>query len=233
MVLPEKARGRVGLEREEYPVLYLLHGMSDNQSAWMRRTNIERYAMDHKIAVVMPSTHLGWYTDMARGFRYFTYIADEIPQTVHRMFSCLKQGREHSFVGGLSMGGYGAAMLALRRSDRFSKAILLSGAYDIYKRLHQAPKQRKKYFETIFGKEVNASTQDPFFLAEVLEERLRPEIWMYCGRDDGLLEENRRFYETLQRLDYSVSYEEDAGKHDWDFWDAKIKSAMQHLGGKR
>ena len=56
-----------------------MHGLSDDHSIWMRRTSIERYAADYGIAVVMPTTHLGWYTDMHYGFDYFTATALELP----------------------------------------------------------------------------------------------------------------------------------------------------------
>ena len=78
VILPERNRGQIGMEGKrgegKYPVLYLLHGMSDDHTIWQRRTSIERYAADYGIAVVMPSTQLGWYTDMHIGFPWFTYI---------------------------------------------------------------------------------------------------------------------------------------------------------------
>ena len=73
VILPQKTRGQIGVknldETEKYPVLYLLHGMTDNQTTWQRNTSIERYATERGIAVVMPTCHLGWYTDMHIGFR--------------------------------------------------------------------------------------------------------------------------------------------------------------------
>lgn len=83
VILPERTRGQIGMEGKrgegKYPVLYLLHGMSDDHTIWQRRTSIERYAADYGIAVVMPSTQLGWYTDMHIGFPWFTYITQELP----------------------------------------------------------------------------------------------------------------------------------------------------------
>ena len=67
----------------KYPTLYLLHGMSDDHTIWQRRTSIERYVSDLGLAVVMPSTHLGWYTDMYRGHKWWTYISQELPQICH------------------------------------------------------------------------------------------------------------------------------------------------------
>ena len=79
VILPEQTHGQIGMEGKrgdgKYPVLYLLHGMSDDHTIWQRRTSIERYAADYGIAVVMPSTQLGWYTDMYMGHKWWTYIS--------------------------------------------------------------------------------------------------------------------------------------------------------------
>ena len=83
VILPEQTMGQIGMEGrasdKPYPTLYLLHGMSDDHTIWQRRTSIERYVSDMGIAVVMPTTHLGWYTDMAQGNRYWTFISEELP----------------------------------------------------------------------------------------------------------------------------------------------------------
>ena len=60
--------------------------MSDDHTIWQRRTSIERYAAEKGIAVVMPTTHLGWYTDMAIGPKYFTATAIELPEICRALF---------------------------------------------------------------------------------------------------------------------------------------------------
>ena len=106
VILPQPAR-------ERYRVLYLLHGMSDDHTIWCRRTSIERYVDPLGLAVVMPAVHRGYYTDMAAGYRYWTFISEELP-ALARSFFPLSHKREDTFVAGLSMGGYGAFKLALR-----------------------------------------------------------------------------------------------------------------------
>ena len=90
VILPEATKGQIGMEGrsggDKWKTLYLLHGMSDDHTIWQRRTSIERYAADKGIAVVMPTTHLGWYTDMYRGLKYFTFISDELPKVCRQMF---------------------------------------------------------------------------------------------------------------------------------------------------
>ncbi len=102
--------------------VYLLHGMSDNQTNWQRYSAVERHILGKNVAVVMPTTHLAWYTDMECGYlRYFTFVSEEVPAVCRRMFPQLSSKREDNFIAGLSMGGYGALKIALSHSDAFEK----------------------------------------------------------------------------------------------------------------
>jgi len=134
VILPERARGQIGMNgvasNEKYPTLYLLHGMSDDHTIWQRRTSIERYVSDLGLAVVMPSTHLGWYTDMYRGHKYWTYISQELPAICRSFFPNMSDKREDTFAAGLSMGGYGAMKCGLCAPETFSKVASLSGGLD-------------------------------------------------------------------------------------------------------
>ena len=96
--LPAEGREQPG----GLPVLYLLHGLSDNHSCWLRRTAVDRYAEEYGIAVVMPEVQRSFYCDMAHGPAYFTYIADELPQICQRLFR-LSDKREDTFIAGNSM----------------------------------------------------------------------------------------------------------------------------------
>ena len=80
IVIPQKSTaGEIGVETnakaDRYKCLYLLHGLSDDHSIWLRRTSIERYASEYGICVVMPAAARSFYTDMKYGQKYYTYIA--------------------------------------------------------------------------------------------------------------------------------------------------------------
>ena len=113
-----------------WPVLYLLHGMHGDYNSWVYNSNIIRYAEDHGVAVVMPSALNSFYQDMVHGERFFTYLTEELPQYIQTLFPVSKK-REDTFIAGLSMGGYGAYLLALSRPDLYSAAASLSGALDM------------------------------------------------------------------------------------------------------
>jgi putative tributyrin esterase len=125
-----------GRALEERKVLYLLHGLSDDASAWQRYTNIEILAQRHGLVVVMPSAGRSFYTDMANGQAYFSYITEELPAWLAASFR-IGTAREQTFIAGVSMGGYGAFKAAFLRPDLFAAACSLSGVLAL--NLLQAP----------------------------------------------------------------------------------------------
>lgn len=218
-----------------WKTLYLLHGMTDDYSVWQRRTSIERYAEEYGIAVVMPDTRLGWYTDTAAGERYFSFVSDELIRLTRRMFPSLSHRREDTFVAGLSMGGYGAIKCALKRPETFCKAASLSGALDAYGMTQlDPPLGDMAYWEDIFGPigEIRGSENDLFATAAALEEN-RPELYMWCGTEDFLYHMNTAMRDHLGVLGYGLHYCESEGDHQWKYWDRHIQGALEWmLGGK-
>jgi S-formylglutathione hydrolase FrmB len=146
VILPQATTRQIGMSgavrADAHPTLYLLHGMSDDHTIWVRRTSIERYVAPLGLAVVMPAVHRSFYTDMAHGANYWTFISEELP-LLARSFFPLATSREANFVAGLSMGGYGAFKLALTYPDRFAAAASLSGVLDLVSSL-QAPLEAER-----------------------------------------------------------------------------------------
>lgn len=240
VIYPERAIGQIGMEGSigggKIPTLYLLHGMSDDHTIWQRRTSIERYVSDLGIAVVMPSTHLGWYTNMAYGNRYFTYIAEELPKICRNMFNNLSDRREDNFVAGLSMGGYGAMKLGLAASDTFGMAASLSGGLDmanLISRPERIAGEQKHFWETIFGdlEKMKGKENDLLHLASILKESGKPlpKLYMWCGTEDFLYEDNLTMKNHLNQLEYDLTYEESPGDHQWKYWDEKIQTVLQWI----
>ena len=110
-----------GVPVRDRKVLYLLHGLSDDGSAWQRFTNIETLANDYGLVVVMPSVGRSFYTDMPNGQKYFSYITEELPQYLKDVFG-LAPKREDTLLAGLSMGGYGAMKCALLHPELYKAA---------------------------------------------------------------------------------------------------------------
>ncbi len=230
VILPESGQKNV-------PTLYLLHGLSDDHTIWMRRTSIERYAAAYELAVVMPAVHRSFYTDMANGYRYWTFISEEVPRIAQSLFPLSTQ-REHNFAAGLSMGGYGAFKLALRCPDKFAAGASLSGALDIVGRLDEVPDDSlRREFKFIFGDDENTrgSENDLFHLASNLVRSGGPIPMLYqcCGTEDFLYEGNRRFLDHCRSIGLDITYEEEPGEHEWGYWDKKIQRVLEWLPIKR
>ena len=237
VILPEKTRGQIGMEGRgaegKCPTLYLLHGMSDDHTIWQRRTSIERYVADKGLAVVMPTTHLGWYTDMYIGYKYWTFISQELPEICRRFFPMMSDRREDTFAAGLSMGGYGAFKCGLLAPETFSCCASLSGALDVGEICRDKILSNEGLFYDVFGPadQVAGSENDLFAAAERLaaSDRPKPKMYMWCGTEDFLYKENVRMRDHLKALHYDLTYEESTGNHNWGCWDQKIQSVLSWL----
>lgn len=220
---------------EGFPTLYLLHGMTDDFSLWMRRTAIERYAQERNMAVIMPGGDLGWYTDTAAGERYFEHIAVEAVEFSRRLLPQLSRRRLDSFVAGNSMGGYGALRCALCRPETFFAAASLSGALDAAALpALDPPLAGADYWRDIFGpaEEIPGSPHDLFYAARHCAAP-RPRIWMWCGTQDFLYPASVRMRDHLRALGYALSYHESTGDHQWKYWDREIARAMDWFLAER
>ena len=240
VLLPQKAARQIGVadgeQRAQYPTLYLLHGLSDDHTIWLRRTSIERYAAAKNLAVVMPAVGRSFYQDMANGAKYWTFVSEELPALCQQWFP-LSPKREDNFVAGLSMGGYGALRLGLARPDKFAAAASLSGARDLARRLREAGKDgsrmSKAEWTGIFGPELKGvgTDADLFFLAQrvAASPDPKPGLFLCCGTDDELLADNRAFRQHLDAVHLEHHYEEGPGQHEWGYWDAQIQRVLDWL----
>ncbi len=229
VILPERVCTRPD---GKWPVLYLLHGLSDDHTIWRRMTSIERYARGRDLCVVMPTVHRSFYTDMKHGGRYWTFISEELPTVCERMFP-ISTAREDRFAAGLSMGGYGALKLGLRCPERFAAVASLSGAVDMVALSETDEARGDAFWTDIFGSlnELRGSEND---LAAVAERLIaggspRPRFYVACGTEDYLYANNAGFLARFGKpLD--ITYEEGPGVHSWDFWDAYIQRALRWMG---
>ncbi len=216
--------------RKKWPVLYLLHGRSDDHTIWQRRTSIERYVADKELAVIMPNAERSWYTDTASGQRYWTFVSEELP-VIARSFFPLSEARKDNFVAGLSMGGYGAFKLALRCPEKFAAAASLSGALDVDARILKASKEELREWKSIFGLRVANTENDLFALARKLAKSSlpKPKMYQWCGTEDFLYQHNIRFRDYARKLALPLTYEEGPGNHEWGSWDRMIQRVLDWL----
>ncbi|HVX47656.1 MAG TPA: alpha/beta hydrolase family protein [Mycobacteriales bacterium] len=229
VILPQETTHQIGMTGKvsggEPPVLYLLHGLSDDDTIWLRRTSIERYVAPLGMAVVMPQVQRSFYADEVNGNRYWQFISEELPTLVHKLFR-VSDRPEDTYVAGLSMGGYGAFKLALRQPERFAAAASLSGALDI------AAMHKRAGGEGVIPKVFGAGdiTGGDDDLISLLERADRvPRLYLWCGTEDGLLETNRTFIDTAARKGIELKSELSPGDHSWGHWDEKIQDVLRWM----
>ncbi|PRY57313.1 alpha/beta hydrolase [Glycomyces artemisiae] len=217
-----------------YPVLYLLHGLSDDATMWVRKTALEEHlqACALPLLVVMPQAHRSYYTDEAHGIDHWTHVTAEVPAVVSRTFRISAERRD-TYVAGLSMGGYGAMKWALREPERFGAAASFSGALGLAQRTadpRAAGALDGRLWDTIFdGRDVTGTEHDLLRLLDSAAGTALPPLRVTCGTDDPLLAENERFIASARRLGLDPAVDIGPGAHTWDYWDAQLRAFLEWL----
>ena len=221
-----------------YPTLYLLHGVFGSCIDWLSGTRIQRFAEEKDLAVVMPSGDNAFYVDQPKGHNlYGQFIGQELVELTRKMFP-LSRRREDTFIGGLSMGGYGALRNGLKYSDTFGAVIALSGALHLEEmagRTKETPffLEGKRFAEACFGDlfKLLDSDMNPKRLVRdlALAGKPLPTVYMACGDSDSLLSVNQDMAGFLKTNGVEVTFEQGPGAHEWDFWDRYIKKAIDWL----
>ncbi|MCL2400350.1 MAG: esterase family protein [Defluviitaleaceae bacterium] len=216
-------------------VLYLLHGLSDDSTAWMRNTRIEHYAEKRGYIVIMPEVQRSFYCDMKYGSQYFTYVSEELPKLCEQLFN-VTHSREKTFVAGLSMGGYGAIKCALSKPHFYSACAGFSGALDMEFRLEDAYNNGYKEVYAIMDKDERVPDHSNLFkLADKMANLPKSEqarVLVTCGEVDFLIDDNRKFNNHMKSLPIDYTYKEWEGNHDWNFWEECLPLAFDFFEKK-
>jgi len=220
---------------QKLPVLYLLHGLSDDSSAWQRYTNLEILAWDLGFIAVLPTGGRSMYANMDNGQAYFDYITSELPEYLDKTFK-FDLSRQNCLIAGNSMGGLGAFKSAFLRPELYRAAFSLSGA--LIPEIKNVPEEKgadpKMMHEIglIYGglDKVKGSGDDPMaWLANAASNpEVLPALYSCCGTSDDLLTVNRIFQKVCEARKIPLTYwEEKGGKHNWYFWQKHIEKWLR------
>ncbi len=205
-----------------YPTFYLLHGLSDDESAWSSNTSLERYAKDYPFLIVMPDGARSWYCDSKLG-AYESYMTKELVEFVGKLFPTRKQARYRA-IGGLSMGGYGALKLGLKFPRVYGSITAHSAAVGF---MRWAPTATDISETPVLLDGMDIAANDPYELALKVPEKSRPHIYFDCGRQDFLYEDNQNFDALLRKNKIPHTYQRFEGAHEWSYWDTHIQDALK------
>ncbi|MGI6004445.1 MAG: alpha/beta hydrolase [Christensenellales bacterium] len=219
-------------QRKKFKVLWLLHGRGGDSSDWMRKTSIERYALERKLAVIMPDARNSWYADIP-GYKLWTFLEEELMPMTYAFFP-LSEKTQDNYIAGLSMGGLGAAKWAINSPHRFRSAAVFSGAlFDIRKRFES--EEYAEVFKTLFpgGLESVLGTSDDLYekTRRFVERKNAgehvPNFYISCGTEDELVVDANYAYKAFcDEIGFEATWVFEPGAHTWDFWDRHIQRAL-------
>lgn len=235
--IPEMIAGNEHYNRP-MKTLYLLHGFSASNYDWLGGSLIQELALKYNLAVVMPSGENSFYLNMkGTGGAYETFTGVELPAYCQRTFG-LSADPQDNYIGGLSMGGFGAIHTGLRHPETFGKMFGLSSALIVRTIAGIQPGYSDfiadyDYYVRTFGDldALETSVNNPEYVVKTRQaagETIQP-IYMACGSEDPLVETNRVFRDFLTEQNVDLTYVESPGVHDWQFWNAYLEPAIQWM----
>lgn len=246
LILPEKLPPQLTRGNPHYTrppkTLFLLHGFSGSATDWLYQTPAANISMKYNLALVMVNGDISFYLDRkSTGMKYCAYIGEELPQYLRDTFG-IARSAEDTFIGGNSMGGFGALHTALAHPESFGGVMALSGALIVNDLANKSAGNdtsnntdiaNYEYYQETFGPldMVKGSDNDPEALVKRLlaEGKELPRLYMACGEEDFLIRENREFHEFLVGNGVTVKYEEGHGVHDWEYWNKMFERGLKYL----
>lgn len=212
--------------KRDTKTLFLLHGFSGNSQDWILGSNINELSAKYNLAIILPTGDNSFYVDSpGTGRTYGKFIGEELVEYTRKLLG-LSSKREDTFIGGFSMGGFGAIRNGLQYNKIFSKILSFSSAL-IINDIKNIPIGFKDfiadydYYNSVFGNlnKLEDSNNNPEFIIKRLlrNKSIIPEIKMVCGDKDFLLGKNRNFYDFLRKYNIDVIYNEYKGDHTWEF----------------
>jgi S-formylglutathione hydrolase FrmB len=202
----------------KFPVMYLLHGYGNDYQAWLRYTSVERYAEEHRIAVVTFSCHNKAYQNAPYGENFYDFLNEELPDFVENYFPISANPRER-YIAGLSMGGYGALLHGLQNPRRYNAIGAFSPGIpdpDAEPDLNRV--MRTNLYEVT---EQALASEDPL-----------PDLFLCIGDQDFLYQRVTKYHRTFchrwnrsrYRYDDLPNYE-----HEFSIWDREVEAFLNWI----
>ena len=203
--------------------LVLLHGYSGTNTEWLLNTRILEISTECNLAILCPLGGNSFYLDGPEtGRKYCTYVGKELIDYASATFGLSKK-REDIFIGGFSMGGFGAIHTALAFPEQFGKALCFSAAliqHNVEAMKPDMPDDLANYayYRFIFGEpeKMASSVNNPEYLLKQLKAQGRPipGIFQCIGTEDFLYRENQLFRSFLTEQGVPFTYRETSGEHN-------------------
>ena len=230
-----------------YPIVYLLHGYTDDETAWVQFGQVNRYA-DIAIAegtispmiIAMPDAKVSWYVNSFDGqVPYEDFFIQEFLSEVENKYR-VRRSKEFRALAGLSMGGYGSLLYALKHPDLFIATAPLSAAIYTEEEVLGYEQERWDYVEGLmYGKGLVGQARitdhwkanNPLHLVRQTDVEKLKEVKYYfdCGDDDFLFRGNAAIHVLLKELGVPHEFRIRDGEHNWTYWRTGITPALEFI----
>lgn len=232
-----------------YPVVYLLHGYTDDNTGWLQFGEVNRYA-DKAIAdgtippmiIVMPNGDSSWYINSFDGKeKYEDFFVKEFIPTIEKTYK-IKAEKRYRGIAGLSMGGYGSLIYSIKYPELFVAAAPLSaGVFADDEMLNMPDNNYENVFGPLFGHNLKgkARLNDAWYKNSILklvettsaESLKKVRYWIDCGDDDFLTKGNCLLHIALTDKKIAHEFRVRDGAHTWTYWRTGITDALHFIGG--
>ncbi len=233
--------------QRRYPVLYLLHGYSDDETGWAQFGEVQKIANETiskgdatQMIIVMPDAGVSWYINDAAGkVKYEDFFINEFIPFIDSIYRT-RSKKQYRAVAGLSMGGYGSFIYAMKHPDLFSAAAPLSAAIHSDHEITEMPDNLKNYkFIELFGIDLagksrltetwNKNSVLKLAATIAVEKLNQVRYYIDCGDDDRLVKANMELHSIF--LDRNVKHEfrvRDGG-HNWPYWRSALPEVLKFI----
>lgn len=215
---------------KRFPVIYLLHGLFGSSANWTSMSKLPAHAQNYEVIIVNPEGENGWYVDSptVAANRYESFIIKELIPEIDAKYrtNATRGGR---VIAGLSMGGYGALKFGVKYPEMFSLAGSFSGALGAATFNSTGPVM-DSIFKSIneafgpAGSETRKANDLFGLIREASPEKIKalPFIYVDCGTEDFLIQNNRDFATLLVTKKVPHEFRQLPGGHSWPYWDKQV-----------
>ena len=230
-----------------YPVLYLLHGYSDDETGWTQFGEVKAIA-DRQLSkdemaamiIVMPDAGVTWYINSHDGkVNYEDFFVKEFIPHIDKTLRT-RTDRQYRAVAGLSMGGMGTCVLAMKHPDLFSTAAPLSAAVWTDEEITSVPDENwSRGLGLVYGKDLKGKDRlTPHYRKNAAisivnasnPEDLKKVRWYIdCGDKDFLIKGNMALHAAMIDRKIPHEFRVREGVHDWTYWRTALPEVFKFI----
>lgn len=222
-------------------VLTFLHGYTDRHDSALYYSALPRFCKDIPVAVVMPDAQCSFYLDTAYGQPYWQHLTQELPEMLKQWLR-IDVSAQRRYLAGISMGGYGAAKMALQQPKIFAEVFLFSPVTNMVEVSQSgfdcnvtpgAPSYEELHMDALLrGRAVQDTSDDLYCLLKTVNTEELPKFHIYFGTEDFLHREICRFTDKLLEKGAAVEVDTSAGTHCWNTWDPFMEKMAAHIAAQ-